>query len=206
MKKTKSVERELSVEKTNAILDGAMQEFLANGYAATSMDKVAAAAGISKATVYSHFQDKEGLFTALVQRLACQKELFSLEKLQSVQDDPASFLKRFASGMLDNVAADPQTIAFLRIIIGESGRFPELARAFVQNIEKPALELLSQYFASHPELQIPDPEVAARMFVGTLVHFVLLRDVLHSGDIVPMERDRLLDNLLHVIIRKNNDE
>ncbi|AFZ16320.1 TetR/AcrR family transcriptional regulator [Allocoleopsis franciscana] len=200
MKKTKSVDRELSAEKTNAILDGAMQEFLANGYAATSMDKVAAAAGVSKATVYSHFQGKQGLFTALVQRLACKKEIFSLERLQSVQDDPASFLRRFAIGMLENVADDPQVLTFLRIIIGESGRFPELARAFVQNIEKPTLELLSQYFASHPELQIPDPEVAARMFVGTLVHFVILRDVLHSGDLVPMERDRLLDNLLHVII------
>lgn len=202
MRKTKSVERELSAEKTQAILDGAMQEFLANGYAGTSMDKVAAAAGVSKATVYSHFQDKEGLFTALMQRLACEKELFSLEKLQSAQDDPASFLKRFASAMLDNVAADPQMITFLRIIIGESGRFPELARAFVQNIEKPALDMLAQYFASHPELQLPDPDVAARMFIGTLVHFVLLRYVLHSGDIAPMERDRLLDNVLHLIIAK----
>jgi AcrR family transcriptional regulator len=202
MKKTKSLERELSAEKTNAILDGAMQEFLANGYAATSMDKVAAAAGVSKATVYSHFRDKEGLFTALVQRLASKKEIFSLEKLRSVQGDPASFLRGYAIGMLDNVADDPQVLTFLRIIIGESGRFPELARAFVQNIEKPTLELLSQYFASHPELQLPDPEVAARMFVGTLVHFVILRDVLHSGDIVPMERDRLLENLLHVIIGK----
>ncbi|HAG82353.1 MAG TPA: TetR family transcriptional regulator, partial [Cyanobacteria bacterium UBA12227] len=52
MKKPKSVERELSAEKTEAILDGAMQEFLAHGYAATSMDKVAATAGVSKATVY----------------------------------------------------------------------------------------------------------------------------------------------------------
>jgi hypothetical protein len=108
--------------------------------------------------------------------------------------------------MLDNVADDPQVLTFLRIIIGESGRFPELARAFVQNIEKPTLEMLAQYFASHPELQLPDPEVAARMFVGTLVHFVILRDVLDSGDIVPMERDRLLDNLLHVMIRSNTDE
>lgn len=202
MRKTKSVERELSAEKTTAILDGAMHEFLANGYAGTSMDKVAAAAGVSKATVYSHFQDKEGLFTALMQRLACKKELFSLDNLQSVQDDPTSFLKRFAIGMLDNVADDPQVLTFLRIIIGESGRFPELARAFVQNIEKPTLEMLTQYFASHPELQLPDPEVAARMFIGTLIHFVMLRDILHSDDIVPMERDRLLDNVLHLIIAK----
>jgi len=40
----------------------------AHGYAATSMDRVAIAAGVST-TVYSHFQDKEGLFTALIQRL-----------------------------------------------------------------------------------------------------------------------------------------
>ena len=205
MKKSKSVERELSAEKSEAILDGAMREFLANGYAATSMDKVAATAGVSKATVYSHFQDKQGLFSSLMQRLASKKELFNLQKLQAVQDDPASFLKGFASGMLDNVAADPQMITFLRIIIGESGRFPELARAFVQNIEKPVLEMLTQYFVSHPEVQVQDPEVAARVFVGTLVHFVLLRDVLHSGDIVPMERDRLLNNLVnHVIIAKTD--
>lgn len=198
----KRTDRELSAEKTAAILDGAMQEFLAHGYAATSMDKVASAAGVSKATVYSHFQDKENLFTALMQRLALKKELFSVQTLQSMQDEPAAFLKGFAISMLENVAEDPQVLTFLRIIVGESGRFPGLARSFVQNIEKPALDLLTQYFASHPELQLPDAEVTARAFIGALVHFVLLRDILHSGDLVPMDRDRLLDNLLSLILGK----
>jgi TetR/AcrR family transcriptional regulator, regulator of autoinduction and epiphytic fitness len=60
---------QLSPEKAEAILTGGMQEFLAHGYAGTSMDRLATVAGVSKATVYSYFQDKEGLFTALIEQL-----------------------------------------------------------------------------------------------------------------------------------------
>ncbi len=201
MSKSKSIERDLSPEKTEMILDGAMQEFLENGYAAARIDKIALAAGVSKATIYRRYPDKESLFTALMQQLACKKELFNSAQIQSAQGDPASLLKSFANRMLEHIADDPQALTFFRIIIGESGRFPELARAFVKNIEKPMLESLTQYLASYPELGLPDAEVTARAFVGTLVHFVLLRDIMQSGDIVPMERDRLLDNLVKLIIR-----
>lgn len=201
MSKSKSIERDLSPEKTEMILDGAMQEFLENGYAAARIDKIAVAAGVSKATIYRRFPDKETLFTALMQQLACKKELFNSEQIQAAQGDPASLLRSFANRMLDHIADDPQALTFFRIIIGESGRFPELARAFVKNIEKPMLEALTQYLTSHPELELPDAEVTARAFVGALVHFVLLRDIMQSGDIVPMERDRLLDNLVKLIIK-----
>ncbi len=201
MSKSKSVERDLSPEKTEMILDGAMQEFLENGYAAARIDKIAVAAGVSKATIYRRYPDKESLFTALMQQLACKKELFNSAQIQSAQGDPVSLLRSFANRMLEHIADDPQALTFFRIIIGESGRFPELARAFVKNIEKPMLEALTQYLASHPELELPDAEVTARAFVGTLVHFVLLRDIMQSGDIVPMERDRLLDNLVKLIIK-----
>jgi len=201
MSKSKSIERDLSPEKTEMILDGAMQEFLENGYAAARIDKIALAAGVSKATIYRRYPDKESLFTALMQQLACKKELFNSAQIQSAQGDPASLLRSFANRMLEHIADDPQALTFFRIIIGESGRFPELARAFVKNIEKPMLESLTQYLASYPELELPDAEVTARAFVGTLVHFVLLRDIMQSGDIVPMERDRLLDNLVKLIIR-----
>lgn len=195
--------RDLSVEKNEAILDGAMQEFLEHGYAGARIDRIVAAAGVSKATVYRHFPDKEALFTALIQRMASKKKLFQLHHLQSLDEEPILSLKRYANGMLDNVASDPEILAFLRMMIGESGRFPELARAFVRNIEKPVLDLLTHYFSSHPHLQIADPEVAARSFIGTLIHFVMLRDILQSGDLVPIERDRLLDSLLHLIIRES---
>jgi len=192
--------RELSTEKNEAILDGAMQEFLTHGYAATSMDRVAAAAGVSKATVYNHFQDKEELFKALVLRLAQKKELFAQENLTVGSGEPATCLKRYALSMLSNVAADPQVLTFFRIVIGESGRFPELARTFVEYVEKPSLMRLTTYLMEHPDLDLPDPEVAARTFTGTMVHFVIMRDLLHGEDILPMECDRLLDNLLPLVL------
>ncbi|MBF2025856.1 MAG: TetR/AcrR family transcriptional regulator [Oscillatoriales cyanobacterium C42_A2020_001] len=195
--------RDLSPEKTQAILDGAMQEFLEHGYAGARVDKIVMAAGVSKATVYRHFPDKEALFTALIQRMAVRKELFQMQNLQSLDEEPVVFLKKYATGMLDNVAGDPQVLTFLRMMIGESGRFPALARAFVKNIEKPSLDLLTKYFASHPKLNIADPEVAARAFIGTLIHFVMLRYVLHGEDIVPIERDRLLDSLLALLLQSN---
>ena len=55
--------------KAEKILSGAIQEFLVRGFAGTTMDGVAAAAGVSKTTVYSYFQDKESLFLALIERL-----------------------------------------------------------------------------------------------------------------------------------------
>ena len=196
-----SPDRDLSTDKREAILAGAMQEFLEHGYAGARVDRLVKAAGVSKATVYRHFPDKEALFVALIQKMAARKELFRQQNFHPDQQEPAEFLKQYALGMMENVVEDPQILTFLRIILGESGRFPQLARAFVNNIEKQSLDCLTNYFATHPELQVADPEVTARTFIGTLMHFVILRDLLQSGDIVPMERDRLLDSLLAIILR-----
>ena len=56
-----------SAHKRLAILDAARQAFLAGGYAGTTIDDVAASAGVSKQTVYAHFSDKARLFHELIQ-------------------------------------------------------------------------------------------------------------------------------------------
>ncbi|WP_413200980.1 TetR/AcrR family transcriptional regulator [Nostoc piscinale] len=191
----------MSNEKIDAILAGAMQEFLKNGYAATTMDKVAAAAGVSKTTIYSYFRDKETLFAALVEQLARQKilPLFNYQDPQLYQDDPQILLRRLAINVLDKGTSEQEALNFVRLIIGESGRFPSLAQIFLKHNEKAGFDSLSEYFTAHPELQLPDPLVAARIFIGALVHFMILQYMLHGQEIVPMERDRLIDNLVKLI-------
>lgn len=182
-----------------------MREFLAHGYAATSMDRVAAAAGVSKATVYSHFKDKEGLFNALVRRLVEKRfgAIFgTLSSPQTAPDEPRVALRRLAANMLDSVATDGQLQAFMRLIIGESGRFPELADAYVRNLVKPVVEALTHYLESHPQLNLPDPEATVRIFIGTLVYYVIVQEVLHGKESLPMERDRLVDSLISLIVCK----
>ncbi|MCC5639914.1 TetR/AcrR family transcriptional regulator [Nostoc sp. CHAB 5844] len=190
-----------SAEKVDAIFAGAMQEFLAHGYAAATMDKVTAAAGVSKTTVYNYFQDKEGLFTALIERLAKEnfREAFSPQDSQFLQGEPHVVLRRIGINIVEQINHQPELLSLVRLIIGESGRFPLLAQVFISNVDKPLLELLMQYFAAHPELQLPDPEVAARIFLGTLIHFTIVQEMLHCQEILPMERDRLIDHLINLI-------
>jgi len=200
--KTKSAERELSPEKTEAILEGAMQEFLAHGYAATSMDRVAAAAGVSKATVYSHFQNKEELFTALIHHLAYKKchAILDVPEGQIPQGEPGLVLRCLATNMLNVTANDQQFLAFARLVIGESGRFPELARAFVFNFDQSGGQVIKQYLASHSELNLPDPEATGQVFISALVHFMIFQEMMHGKEVVPMERDRFVDSLVYLIV------
>lgn len=192
-------ERQLSPGKAEAILAGAMQEFLAHGYAATSMDKVAKAARVSKATVYSHFGDKEGLFTALVQNMAQQK-ISRLFQEQALEGDPRVMLPLFLKKALEQVVNDQQHLGFIRLIIGESGRFPQLAQIFVRNLTKPGLEILTQYFASQPQLNIADPEAAARIVAGTLVYHTQVQVMLHGSEIIPMDCDRIVQAVSDMLL------
>ncbi len=185
-------------EKAEQILTGAMQEFLVHGYAATSMDRVAKAAGVSKATVYSYFQDKEGLFTALIQRFAYRK-LSIIQRSLLPEGDGRVMLRQLLTKALNEIICDSEEIALLRLIIGESGRFPELAQIFVRTLVKPGVETLSQYLASSPNLKIADPEATARIFLGALVHFMMVQKMLHGQDILPMESDRLIDSLMNLL-------
>jgi TetR/AcrR family transcriptional regulator, regulator of autoinduction and epiphytic fitness len=197
--KVGETERSHSPEKMETILQGAMQEFLAHGYAATSMDKVAEAAGVSKATVYNYFRDKEGLFKALIEKLA-RKRFYSLLGSKPLQGEPYVVLRRLAATALEQMLHDQEYQSFERLLMGESARFPELAQVFIYSMAKPAIETISKYLAAHPELNIPDPEATARILIGSLVHFVTTQEIMHGKEIIPMESDRLIDALTHLIV------
>lgn len=206
IKTNERIERTKSEVKTAAILKGAIKEFLKNGYAATSMDKVAKAAGVSKATVYSHFGDKENLFNAVMQDLVKDKfqQMMGLEAPQSLEQDPQVVLSTMAAKMLNSAKGDRSFLDFMRIIIGESGRFPELAKAYVNGVAKPAIEIMTKYFKSHPTLKLEDPEATVRVMMGTMVYFVMLQEMMHGKDVVPLEGDRVIKTLTD-LITKNSD-
>jgi len=186
-----------SNDKREQILTGAMQEFFAHGFSGTSMDRVAATARVSKATVYSHFQDKEGLFVTLVERLAQRKFQLIMENLP-LHENPKTLLRLLAAKLLNQMNEDPEYMTFVRLVIGESGRFPNLAKTFIRSIAQPGVETLTQYIAAHPELNIPDPEATARIFLGALINFVMTQEVLHAKEIMPMKSDRIIDSLAHL--------
>ncbi|MGB7444178.1 MAG: TetR/AcrR family transcriptional regulator [Coleofasciculaceae cyanobacterium] len=189
-------------DKARAILAGALEVFTTHGYAAASMDRIASAAGVSKPTLYSYFQDKEGLFIALVQDLtrSCEQMIFNLQSAPNLQIPPDQVLRQMATTVLENFSRNQPLSTLMRLIIGESERFPELAKTFVREVSKPLLERLSFYLASQPQLQLSDPMVTARVFVGSLVHYLITQKILHGSEIVPLESDRMIDGLIELIM------
>jgi AcrR family transcriptional regulator len=188
-------------QKREQILQGAIQVFLKSGYAGTSMDRVASEAGVSKQTIYSHFQDKEGLFKALMEQVTLDRfrSVFSLEDFHG---DPAMRLRQLAETYLTKVA-DQNYLALTRIIIGESERFPELARLWTSTVIQRGRGLLSRYFDAHPELGITDSEAMAHVFFGSLVSFVLAQELLYGKEMMPMACDRLVTTLINLILKEN---
>jgi AcrR family transcriptional regulator len=184
--------------KREQILQGATQVFLEHGYAGTSMDRVAAQAGVSKQTIYSHFQDKNGLFSALFERITIQRLRADLHAVP-LKGEPRQALRRLAEAFLKKMD-DPEYLALIRLVIGESGRFPELAQLFTQTVIQFGFRAISSYLTTHPELNIRDPEATTRIFFGSLVAFILSQELLLGKLTMPMERSRLIDSLMICIL------
>jgi TetR/AcrR family transcriptional regulator, regulator of autoinduction and epiphytic fitness len=194
------LEIESNGEKFEQILKGAMQEFLERGYAGTSMEKIAAAAGVSKPTVYSYFKDKEILFQILIERLATRKFNSTFDP-HMLQGDPKLVLRKLAEITLKHFDDDEEFSCFMRTIVGESGRFPELAKICARNLFKPIIDEIGQYLAVHPELKISDPEAAAFLFTSTLAHYHVVQNVLHAKEIIAIDRSRIVDTLMEFMLK-----
>jgi AcrR family transcriptional regulator len=167
------------------------------------MDRISARAGVSKATVYSHFQDKEQLYVALIESMASDPKLaFSLDSAPKPGSvSIADHIKAVTEVLVKPVDAcgpDDDLIRFMRIIIAESGRFPKLAQTFVEKVEKPAVAAVAKYLA---QCGIPsnDAEPLAWMISATVVYHVLITTIMHGRDIMPMDRNRLIASLCRVV-------
>jgi AcrR family transcriptional regulator len=187
-------------EKREQILQGAIQVFLQRGYAGTSMDQVATIANVSKQTIYSHFQDKEGLFTALIERVTIER--WQAEAgLEVWEGEPETTLRRLAIAYLKKIG-DEEYLALLRVVIGESVKFPELTQLYTRTVIQRGHGLICNYFKAHPELKLSDPEATARICMGSLVSFVVTQQILYGSQIMPFEQERLIDELVGMVLRR----
>ena len=105
------------------ILDAATVSFLAGGYAATTIEAIARTCRVAKRTIYARWTGKPALFRAVLERLMARWLSASGEWPEA--DSLAAALNQAAARILA-VALTPEAIALNRLLIAESGRFPEL--------------------------------------------------------------------------------
>ena len=189
-----------STRKRRAILEAATGVFLRNGYVGTSMDEIAARAGVSKQTVYRHFADKEGLFTALVLSTIDQVGLPFYEELPALEDteDLERDLRELARRLV-GVVMQPRLLQLRRLVIAEAGRFPALGRRYYERGPGRTAKTLAASFERLAErglLTLDDPLTAASHF-NWLVLSIPLNEVMLSGEderFSRVELDRFADS------------
>jgi AcrR family transcriptional regulator len=114
--------------KRDTILEIALQVFLEEGYAATSMSSIAARVGGSKGTLYNYFRSKAELFVAVIQNLCDiqQNQLFDVPE-QDIRNFLTELGRRFARLLLSD-----EVITIHRIVVAEATRFPEIGEALYE--------------------------------------------------------------------------
>ena len=165
--------------KRQAVLDAAADLFIAQGYGAVSMDAIARAANVSKATLYAYFRSKDQLFATIITE-ACQANLDWETVLPAQGQDVRAALTGFGRRMLGFVLQG-RALAIHRVVLAESVRFPELGRAFFDGGPATARTLVAAWLAeqaSAGRLRVPDSEVAAEQLMALLRAGLHLRALL----------------------------
>jgi TetR/AcrR family transcriptional regulator, mexJK operon transcriptional repressor len=174
--------------KREQILSGAQCLFLTHGYAGTSTDAIAKAVGISKETLYAYYPNKEALFAAVLQHLV---DVLADDQFAEIEHTMLVNGETFRQALIDlaqriiRSTMQPDYLALMRIVIAESTRVPQLGTLFRSLIPMRGLAYLSSLLEHARERQLvefEDVEVTARMFIGSLLTYILLDGLMLAGE------------------------
>ncbi|MNM25489.1 HTH-type transcriptional regulator RutR [compost metagenome] len=161
----------LTDRKRQAIIHAAINEFRDNGFEITSMDKIAATAGVSKRTVYNHFPSKEELFAEILNQL--------WDRVTAEQETPYSpdlplreQMKRILSAKLD-MMGDDNFLDLARVAIAAAIHSPERAQSMVARMgeREEGLTVWIRAAQADGRLKAVAPEFAAQQIQGLLKSF-----------------------------------
>ena len=187
--------------KYTDIIDAAVAEFQDKGFAAASMDRVSARAGVSKRTVYKYFESKEKLFKAIIdevsEKLADIGEI-AFEKSAPLR--PQLIALGQAQGALMRSA---EFMAMARMLTSETLRSPETAKAAQDRIDKTsAIAAMIADAARDGRLEVADPQEVAHEFLG-LIKAKAFWPVIFGGAMVsPEDMQRIVEGSVDMILSR----
>lgn len=177
---------ERASRKRLQIRQAAVAAFLRTGYVGTSMDDIAAAARVSKQTVYKHFGSKEELFVAILEATVgdVMDEVF--ERVGSSQDRRGGLEEALLTTgrRLIVLVMQPELLALRRLMTGEASRFPQLGEVWWRGGPARLAAGLTdrlQQAVDEGELVIDDVRLAAEQLQWLILSIPLNRAMLCPG-------------------------
>lgn len=192
-------------ERRTAFLMAAMDEFFENGFAAARVDDIARRAGLSKGTLYLYFKSKKELFQGLIDMAAAPKRQ-QLEKIVSEAPTATAAIEGFLrfAPVIVRQSIVPRII---KVMIGDSRRFPEVAQTYNQQVIERTLGLIADILKrghDNGEFTVENPELTASLviapiFMSLVWHILFEQGSSNSSDFVDLEA---LFSLHHKMLMK----
>ena len=164
--------------RPSEIVAAALASFAERGYAATKLEDVAAVAGISKGTIYLYFPTKEHLFRAVVEQAVLPNVEAAEGDLAAHTGSSADLLRMLAQRFLRLLDSDLTAVP--KLVVAESGNFPEIAQFYADAMLRRAFRLIEGILArgvARGEFRPLDVHATLPLFAGP---FLLLALWKHS--------------------------
>ena len=175
------------------IVAAALVVFAERGYAAARLEDIAARAGVSKAALYLYFDDKEDLFRAVVGE-AVAPNLAAIEAAAAAHEGPIEDLLRFMLRTLAGVATTTPLGGVIKMVIGESRNFPELARIWHERLVARIIAAVSGVIAKaqvRGEVRPGDPRIYACSLAGAMLLSLLWQETFVPVGAEPFDLDQV---------------
>lgn len=185
------------------ILDAALKEFAEKGFAGARMDDIAKRAGVTKGTIYLYFENKEAVFKTLVRDSIGATLAGVTANVRDLQGSSKGLL-RFALGAMAHLLTTSDRVVLPKIIIAESGNFPELARFYREEIIDKGLALMSGLIErgiGRGEFREVPVEHAVRLCIAPVLLGAMWRVTFAQFDAEPYDYKGLIDTHLDVLFR-----
>jgi TetR/AcrR family transcriptional regulator of autoinduction and epiphytic fitness len=166
-----TVPQRLTDRKREAIIQAAIAEFRANGFDITSMDKIAATAGVSKRTVYNHFPSKEELFAEILNQLWTR--VTAEQEMSYHPEQPLREQMRVMLMAKLKMMGDENLLDLARVAIAATIHSPERAQNMVARMgeREESLTVWIRTAQADGRLKQVDPAFAAQQIHGMLKSF-----------------------------------
>ena len=189
-------------ERPAELLAAALDLFVERGYAATRLDEVAARAGVSKGTLYLYFENKEELFKAVVRENIVERISQTRELARQFSGPRGQLLRQLVQRWWQTYGQTPAA-GLSKLIMAESGNFPEIARFFVDEVIEPWHRLFGEVIAEgirRGEFRPVDIEYFVHVVAAPLVMLTLWNRSFGPCSARGLDADRYLAAALDAFI------
>ena len=179
----------------------AAELFASKGFSGTTTKEIAEGAGVSEAIIFRHFTSKEKLYAAILDhkvKQGTERMKTQLEEAASRKDDRA-FFGSLAFEMLDFHSKDR---TFMRLLLFSALEGHELSNIFFDSTARDIKNHIRKYIkqrSSDGAFRAIDPAVAARAFVGMVLHQVQARIIFGDGDVRQSNR-QIADRFVEIFL------